>query len=624
MSTDEGQEIKASEAPKSSLASLRHRKRRNSAIDSRLLIFVASALVISVVALAWLTSLGLEVKRNLSSAAALTLEIKQGLVSNDQKESHRLLEIARSHTQAAREATDDPVWKVASHLPLIGANFEAIAILTEAVDTIARDAGAPLLDAAAVITSGALTPTDGQLNLAPVAALGPALNSAAETWELAASRLEKVERGNLLPQVAEPLTEVTKLVTDAHGPLSLAAESAAILPSMLGSEGDRNYLLLIQNNAEVRATGGLAGALAVITIDAGQIKLTAQVGGVELQKFSPALSVDQEQEAIYSSRLGAYIGDVNLTPDFPTAASTAKSMWQMRYGMEVDGVIAIDPVVLSHVLAVTGPLPLREDEFPRRLQNLPTTLTAENVIKTLLSDVYAELDNSEQDAVYAVAAKQVFESLTAGRVPSIKLGQALSKSADENRLHVWSRHEDEQSVILSTQLGGSISSGPNAQAGSYGVFFNDGTGAKMDYYVQRTIQLRQLCHSEGGSRATIRVEMKNTAPVDAAAALSEYVTGGGKHGVPAGSVQTNVLAYGPARSKVVDAKLDGELTSFGVYKHKDRPVGALAIRLAPGEKRAVEITFRDTAHDTEVNLLVTPTIEDVKNIVLPTEYESCN
>lgn len=624
MPTDAGQKFEASDAPKDPSASARKRKVRQKTPRSVWFTVITSALVITVVAIAWLASRGVEVKRNLSSAADLTLEIKQGLISRDQEESQRLLQAVQSHTQAAQTATDDPVWILASSIPLIGENFKAITVVAETADTIARDAGAPLLNAIAVLTSGALTPAKGQLDVAAVAAVSPALTAAAETWESAAWRLEKVERGHLFPQVAQPLEEVTALVREAQEPLNLAAESAAILPPMLGSEGERNYLLLVQNNAEVRATGGLSGALAVITVDAGRMKLTAQAGGVELQKFSPALPVDQEQEAIYSKRLGAYIGDVNLTPDFPTAASTAMRMWQTRHGTEVDGVVAIDPVVLSHVLAVTGPLPLRVDEFPRQLQNLPTTLTAQNVVKTLLSDVYAELDNDEQDEVYAAAAKQVFESLTAGNVSSLGLSQALSNSAYENRLHIWSRHEHEQRVILSTHLGGSISSGPNAQAGSYGAFFNDGTGAKMDYYVQRTVQLRYLCQGDGEAVARLRLEISNNAPVNAATVLSEYVTGGGKHGVPAGSVQSNFVAYGPAEAKVVSAEIDGERTNFGSYVHKGRAVGAVTTRLAPGERRSVEFTFTDTADESKVNLLVTPTVEDVKKVVLPTEYVACS
>ena len=66
--------------------------------------------------------------------------------------------------------------------------------------------------------------------------------------------------------------------------------------------------------------------------------------------------MDAEQQQIYSTRLGKYMQDVNLTPDFPTAAATAQAMWERKTGQRVDGVISMDPVALGYVLDATGPV----------------------------------------------------------------------------------------------------------------------------------------------------------------------------------------------------------------------------------------------------------------------------
>ena len=138
--------------------------------------------------------------------------------------------------------------------------------------------------------------------------------------------------------------------------LNSAADAAHLAPGMLGADGQRNYLLMIQNNAEVRASGGIPGALAILTLDNGKLTLGAQSSASELGQMSPPLSVDPEQEQIYSSRLGEYMHDVNLTPDFPTAASTAQAIWEKKTGQRVDGVISLDPVALSYLLKATGPV----------------------------------------------------------------------------------------------------------------------------------------------------------------------------------------------------------------------------------------------------------------------------
>jgi hypothetical protein len=94
---------------------------------------------------------------------------------------------------------------------------------------------------------------------------------------------------------------------------------------------------MIQNNAEIRASGGIPGALAVLTLDKGKLTLGTQSTAGDIGVMSPILPVDAEQQQIYSGRLGKFMQDVNLTPDFPTTASTAQSMWERKTGKRVNG-----------------------------------------------------------------------------------------------------------------------------------------------------------------------------------------------------------------------------------------------------------------------------------------------
>ncbi|WP_307424178.1 DUF4012 domain-containing protein [Pseudarthrobacter defluvii] len=132
---------------------------------------------------------------------------------------------------------------------------------------------------------------------------------------------------------------------------------------------------MIQNNAEARASGGIPGALAVLTLEQGKLSLGAQSSAAELGAFSPSLPVDLQQQQIFSTRLGKYMQDVNLTPDFPTAAAVAQSMWEKKTGQHVDGVVSIDPVVLSYILQATGPVPMHgPDLAAAKAAGLPTEL----------------------------------------------------------------------------------------------------------------------------------------------------------------------------------------------------------------------------------------------------------
>ncbi len=154
---------------------------------------------------------------------------------------------------------------------------------------------------------------------------------------------------------------------------------------------------------------------------------------------TPPVTVDPVQTLIYTSRLGSFIGDVNLTPDFPTAAKTAKTMWEERYDSKIDGVVAIDPVVLAHILEATGPIAVPVSNDLQVSGGIAGVLTAQNAVQTLLSDVYKNIaDNTTQDEYFSMASAKIFEALASGKASASKLWNPLSKSVAENRIYVWS------------------------------------------------------------------------------------------------------------------------------------------------------------------------------------------
>jgi hypothetical protein len=407
--------------------------------------------------------------------------------------------------------------------------------------------------------------------------------------------------------------------------LDAASHAAAILPQMLGADSQRNYLLMIQNNAESRSSGGIPGALAVLNFTEGKLSLGSQSSAGDVGTMKPALPVDAEQQQIYTSRLGKYMQDVNLTPDFPTAAATAQAMWERKTGQRVDGVLSIDPVVLSYILQSTGPVKISGPGMSvATTAGLPTELSGSNVVKTMLSDVYSKIQQPKlQDAYFAGVAKEVFDALSQGKGDGKGLIAGITKGIEEGRVLVWSSNAGEQSVIAKYALSGAIT-GPSISPNQFGVYFNDGTGAKMDYYVKRTVQLVKECPRNGYSEVLVRVTSTNTAPQNAGNVLPEYVTAGGAYGVPAGSVLTNIVAYGPVQANVESAAIDGQKTPFAPYLHANRPVGVIAQQLAPGETKTVEFTFGKIVQHTEPNLDVTPTVQSVKDVILPAENSSCD
>jgi hypothetical protein len=601
---------------------------RQKRLRQRLLFIGASLGGIVLVALLgalWLGVKASKISSELTSATQLVPSLKEAIASDDAVRATLTVEEIGRHTSTAKQAAHDPLWTLASILPVLGPNFTAVAEVARSADDVANLALAPLVKVYSSLNWESLLPSSSGTNLEPLQAASPNVSAAAHAVRLSSDRLQRITTTNLVPQVAEPLTGARNQLQELTGTLDAAANASSIAPGMLGAQAPRNYLLMIQNNAEARASGGIPGALAVLSLDKGMLSLGSQSSAGALGTMSPVVPFDPEQQQIYSQRVGKYMQDVNLTPDFPTAASAAQAMWERKTAQRVDGVISIDPVALAYILDATGPVSISNpDLVALAAVGLPTELTGKNVVKTLLSDVYSKIEQPAlQDVFFAGVAQEIFAALSEGKGNAKGMIEGLTRGTAEGRVLIWSALASEQSVISNYALSGSIA-GPSVAPAQFGVYFNDGTGAKMDYYVKRTVQLIKECPKDGYEQTTVRVTSSNTAPPDASTSLSGYVTGNGNFGVPPGSVQTNIVAYGPFQANVETAKLDGEKTAFAPYLHSNRPVGVLAIRLAPGESRTVDFTFGKIVQHTEPNIVVTPTVQDVNDVTLLTENANCN
>jgi hypothetical protein len=587
--------------------------------------WIAAFLMIAAGSTAWLGMKGSAISRELDRAAELIPQLKKELANKEPALAAESVSRIRSHTRVAKDIAGDPLWTLAAAIPGFGKNFSAVAEVARSADDVAALGLTPLVRVFGSIDWNNLLPSSSGTNLDPLESAAPSISSSAHAVRVSAERLDRIDSSALMPEVAEPLINARAQLQEVTGALNAASDASRLLPEMLGSDAPRSYLLMVQNNAEARASGGIPGALAVLTLNKGQLSLGTQSSAGEIGIMNPILPIEAEQLDIYSGRLGKYMQDVNLTPDFPTAAASAKSMWERKTGQRVDGVLSIDPVALSYILKATGPVKITDPELIA-LSNaeLPTELNADNVVETLLSDVYAKISVPKlQDSYFAGVAQLIFYNLSNGAGDATEVIDGIRRGTAEGRVLAWSGLIAEQAIIAKYPLGGAIA-GPHISPAQFGVYFNDGTGAKMDYYVKRTVQLIKECPQDGYEATTIRVTSTNTAPVDAASSLPPYVTGDGNFGVPPGFVQTNLVAYGPSQAQVETAKLDGQKTAFAPYFHGNRPVGVLAIRLAPGESRTIDFTFSKIVQHTEPNVLVTPTVQNVKDVTLPTVNASCH
>lgn len=596
--------------------STRQKKRRRGTMVAVICIAVLAA------SAAWLGYRVSTLRDDLNAAAQLVPRLKAEVLEDNLAGAAATLDELKIHTSGARRAAEDPLWAAAGALPWVGPNFRAVAETARSADDVVQFGAVPVLGIYETLDWKALAPKREGMDLSPLIAAKPVLASAAESVRESSARLNGLDADSLLPQLSGPIVSARTELSSLSSSLDVAADFSHLAPAMLGGDGSRNYLLMIQNNAEARATGGIPGALAKLTIEQGRLSLGSQSSAGALGEFSPPIDVDAEQQVIYAGQLGSSMQDVNLTPDFPTAARTAHQMWERKTGERLDGVISIDPVSLGYILKATGPVKLADPAFQKMTTgSLPTVLNSQNVVKTLLSDVYSEIRPPDlQDAYFAEVTNQIFAALSSGTADAKVLLNGLTRGIEERRISVWSVAPSEQDIIGRHPL---AAAALGASSAEFGAFFNDGTGAKMDYYVKRTVQLVKECPRDGYEQTTVRVTSTNTAPADAATALPAYVTGGGVFGVPAGTVQTNIVTYGPSQAHVNTALVDGQSSSFSAYQHGDRAVGVVTLILAPGQSRTLDVTFGNIRGDADPTLAVTPSVQAVTDVIVAARTAGC-
>ena len=538
-----------------------------------------------------------QVYRDLSVAADQATLVQDAVSRGDVRASKAALDVMQQRLASADERTHRPGWAVVTHLPLVGDDASGVQLVSEVLLDLTRDGVEPVADQADEIAQ--LVPHDGRIPIASVTALQEPVSRARLAFAVADERLGSADTSGYLGRWRVKYLDLATKVSDARQALDTADTAVQVLPSMLGQDGVRRYLLVFQNNAEVRSTGGLPGSVAVVQANDGRISLKRIVTGASFgEAAAPVLPLSPAEQTIYGDQLGRWFLDANFTPDFPRAAD----LWRARYeqlNAPVDGVLSVDPVALSYLLQGSAPI-----------QSGAYSITAGNTVATLMNSVYVDIqDPDQQDATFRDIAKQVFDRVTTGSIPSDVLLQGLARSAREHRLYVHSFHPAEQASFHATEVSGELSSG-STTAPQVGVYLNDTTGAKMSYYLRTDVDVHGLKCTSGVQTLTGRALLESLAPEDPAA-LPASVTGGGLYGIPAGSQLVTVRLYAPAGGTVSDLELDGKpVSDVQVVEHDTRPVATLYVQLAPGQ--GSELTWRMTTSAGQVGDVqvgVTPGIE---------------
>ncbi len=529
--------------------------------------------------IAWLAWSAMEARDALMAARTEVGRLQEDARAGRVDEARAALDDVQTNAALARARMSGPLWSVVGALPGVGANVQAVQAVTGAVDELAQHALPPLVEATALVDPTALAPVDGRIDLEPLAAVASQITGADTAVRASLERIEAVDTAPLVAQVAEPVDLLRAQLAEVGADTATAARAAQLLPAMLGVDGPREYLVLVQNNAEPRATGGIAGAVLRLRAEDGHIEVMEQRRGGELAGLpEPVVPLSDAELDLFGPLLATDMRDVNFTPDFPRSAQIARAIWEQQVGGEIDGVLSLDPGTLALVLGATGPVTVLDG----------TVLTSDNVVSELLNEVYLRFeDPSAQDDFFAATAASVFAAVAGGQGDAPAVVDALAEAARRGRLMVWSADEQEQSRLAGTVLSGELR-GRTGSSAVVGLFLNDGTQAKLGYYLdaEATVEATE-CLPDGSQRVHVGATF-TYAPPDGVLNLPQYLLG--LDGiVPLGEFRTNVLIYPPQNGRLESVRVNDLAGELHAQVHDDLVVGVTTWAFIPGQTYRIDL-----------------------------------
>jgi hypothetical protein len=294
---------------------------------------------------------------------------------------------------------------------------------------------------------------------------------------------------------------------DEFGPtLRRYAELDDTIPAILGWEGPRRYLVLAQNPAELRATGGFIGSFGTITFDRGRIT-ERKFQGVE----TLPLPLDRPYirppsaiiEHLFHGRLDRSWGllDANWSPDFPTSARDAIKLYRNDGGTgQIDGVLGVTTYTIDELLKLTGPIAVPGYDV--------TIATGEATLKTLQQTRVPGSPGTNRKVFLSAFADRLIESLLA-LPPGSWTDLAASGETFQSRHLVlaWFSESEAEAVMVLLGMDGAVRSDPGDYV--YPVDSNVSPVSKLSVVTSRDVQLDVRLDKSGDAQDTLTMRWTN-------------------------------------------------------------------------------------------------------------------
>ncbi len=310
-----------------------------------------------------------------------------------------------------------------------------------------------------------------------------ALNDSKDLEEV----IKKININNLPQAYQAQFKDLKEKVDFLSSSLKEIIDISLKMHELLGKSQDKRYLLIFQNNAELRASGGFLGSYAIVDLKEGGIKnLEVPAGGSYDTEGGMTVNVKAPKPLWLVNPLW-HFWDANWWPDWPTTAKNLMWFYEKSGGSSVDGVITFTPTVLESLLEITGPIDMSEEygviidsnNFWETVQkivehdNLEISnpdetinfIDSKNAIKSdipLYQDLETNIDNKPKKIIGDLMVR-ILEILPE-KLNKDNLGKIISlleNNKQEKQFMLYFKDTEIQAEVLKRNLGGEIKEAPH-------------------------------------------------------------------------------------------------------------------------------------------------------------------
>lgn len=556
------------------------------------------AVAVVVLAVVWAAWTAWSVSRDLRAAEREATIMRAALVRGDAAGAARALDRFQEATGDAASGSSGPTWAVFEAVPLLGDDAEGIATIADVLADVGRDGLPPVVDAAELVAADAFQPTDSVFPVDDIAALEEPAAQSERAFRQAADDLAGVDSSSFLPPVADRFDDLQRLVGDAASTLDSTYRASRLIPRMMGEERARYYLLVLENNAEMRSGGGIAGALTLVRMKDGQVDIVDQSDMSEVR--ADGLPLTAEEERVFGPVLTRFGVNATMTPEVPRAADLIRARWEGSGRQAIDGVFFVDPVAISYLLRGVGTV------------NVPgaAPVAAGNVVQAVENTIYLVTPDREAHSDYQQAvAKAVFNAFAAGRGDSVESITGLVQAVGEGRIRMHAFSADEQAEVDGTAIAGDFVRTATEDP-HVGVYVNDDGPTKLQYYLDydATVVARS-CGDDGTQQLAGTIRFRSDVPSDVSA-MTPTMTGEGFPGVTVepGHQRLYVYLTSPVGGTISEFSLDGRrVVDPVVESYAGRSLVRFTVPLGPGDRTEIEFEMSSGPDQPgDIDLHVTP------------------